>query len=139
MSASLNMILVKVEGSSRNDLIEALTRLGNLDSDFNGENGLEYMWTKVWNANGFKNMKDFEKQNEYDSDSDKEYEEISLKYESNMAYVLDMIKNEPSDKEVINAYIDNWIKQDSYYKDHMLEVIYDENGRAECIALSTIS
>ena len=133
---SINMKLVKVNGKTRNNLLVALANLVLMDADFNGENGLEYLRDEVWKANGFKSMEDYEKQNEYDSDEDDNYEEIELKYESNMEYLLDVLKDKETDREVIEEYIADWIKCDSYYKDHILDVVYDENGKAECIALA---
>lgn len=56
----MNMKLVKVNGKTREDLLTALASLGEIDADFNGENGVEYLWDEVWKANGFENMKDYE-------------------------------------------------------------------------------
>ena len=133
---SINMKLVKVNGKTREDLLVALAILGELDEDFNGGNGIEYLRDEVWKANGFESMEDYEVKNEYDSDEDDDYEEIELKYESNMAYLLDVLKDKETDKELIKEYISDWIGCDSYYKDHVLDVVYDENGKAECIALA---
>ena len=135
----MNMKLVKVNGKTREDLLVALANLAALDEDFNGGNGLEYLRNEVWKANGFENLEDYEVKNEYDSDEDEEYEEIKLKYESNMLYFLDILKDKETDKELIEAYISYWIGCDNYYIDHILEVVYDENEKAECIALATMS
>ena len=135
----MNMKLVKVNGKTREDLLTALASLGEIDADFNGENGVEYLWDKVWKANGFENMKDYEEKNEYDSDNDEDYEEIELKYESNMEYLLNTLKDKKSDKELIEEYVANWIGCDNYYKEHILDVVYDDNGKVECIALATMS
>ena len=135
---SINMKLVKVNGKTRKDLFVALSELGELDCDFNGENGLEYLWEVVWNANGFKSFDDYEEK-EYDLDEEDDYEEIKLKYESNMEYLLDLLKEEIADKDVIEQYISNWVGNDGYYKDYILDVVYDKNGKAECIALATMS
>ena len=107
----MNMRLVKVNGKTREDLLVALASLGEMDCDFNGENGLEYLWETV----------------------DKN------KYESNMEYLLDTLKGEKEDKNVIEQYVSSWIGCDGYYKEYILDVIYDDNGKAECIALSTMS
>ena len=108
---NINMKLVKVNGKTREDLLVALASLGEMDADFNGENGIEYLWESV--------------------DKDK--------YESNMEYLLDVLKDKETDKELIEEYISDWIGCDNYYKDHILDVVYDENGKAECIALATMS
>lgn len=108
---SINMKLVKVNGKTRENLLSALAILGKMDADFNGENGIEYLWEGV----------------------NKE------KYESNMEYLLDTLKNKETDKEVVEEYVSSWIGGDNYYKEHILDVVYDENGKAECIALATMS
>ena len=136
---SINMKLVKVNGKTREDLLAALSELGEMDCDFNGENGIEYLWDIVWKANGFKNIEDYEEKNEYDSDEDDDYEEIELKYESNMEYLLDSLKEEALDKDVIEQFVSNWIGGDNYYKEYILDIVYDDNGKAECIALATMS
>lgn len=108
---SINMKLVKVNEKTREDLLIALKTLGEMDNDFNGANGMEYLWDNV----------------------------DSEKYESNMEYLLDVLKNKESDKELIEEYIADWIGKDSYYKQYILDVIYDDNGKAECIALAVMS
>ena len=108
---NINMKLVKVNGKTREDLLTALASLGDMDADFNGENGIEYLWDSV----------------------------DGTKYESNMEYLLDTLKDKETDKELIEEYVSNWIGGDNYYKEHILDVIYDDNGKAECIALSTMS
>ena len=107
---SINMKLVKVNGKTREDLLTALASLGDMDADFNGENGIEYFWDSV----------------------------DSTKYESNMEYLLDTLKDKETDKELIEEYVSNWIGGDNYYKEHILDVVYDKNGKAECIALATM-
>lgn len=108
---SINMKLVKVNGKTREDLLVALASLGEMDADFCGDNGIEYLWEGV----------------------DKN------KYESNMEYLLDTLKEKETDKELVEEYVANWIGYDNYYKEHILNVVYDENGKAECIALATMS
>lgn len=108
---SINMKLVKVNGKTREDLLAALSELGEMDCDFNGENGVEYLWENV----------------------------DENRYESNMEYLLDSLKEEALDKDVIEQFVSNWVGSDSYYKEYILDVIYDDNGKAECIALATMS
>ena len=107
---NINMKLVKVNGKTREDLLTALASLGDIDADFNGENGIEYLWDGV----------------------------DSAKYESNMEYLLDTLKDKETDKELIEEYVNSWIGRDNYYKDHILDVVYDDNEKAECIALATM-
>ena len=97
---NINMKLVKVNGKTREDLLVALVSLGEIDADFNGDNGIEYLWDNV----------------------------DSTKYESNMKYLLDTLKDKETDKELIEEYVSSWIGRDSYYKEHILEVVYDESG-----------
>lgn len=108
---SINMKLVKVNGKTREDLLVALASLGEMDADFCGDNGIEYLWDGV----------------------------DSTKYESNMEYLLDVLKDKETDKELIEEYVSSWIGGDNYYKEHILDVVYDDNGNAECIALATMS
>jgi hypothetical protein len=107
----LNLRLVKVEGIRRQDLLDALARLSEMDADFCGENGSEYLWDCV----------------------------DETKYSSNMDYLLNTLKNLRSDKELIERFVSLWLDKDTYYLEHILEVTYDKTGKAECIALATMS
>ena len=109
--SNINMKLVKVEGTTRQDLLDALASLGEMDADFCGENGIDYLWENV----------------------------DEKKYDSNLEYVLDILKDMKTDKEVIEQFVSKWLDNDGYYSDYILDVIYDVNGKAECIALATIS
>lgn len=108
---SMNMSLVKVKEKTRKALLIALKELSELDADFSGDNGIEYNWAKT-NESGA---------------------------ESNADYCLEQVKNLPTDKEVIETFVKMWIENDNYYIDNILEVIYDENENAECIALALLS
>ena len=103
---SLGHKVVKVEGKTREDLLTALANLGTTDADFSGDNGIEYLW------------------------------EEASKFDSNCEYCLDLVKDKETDEEVISEFIKLWIERDGYYKEHDLEVIYDENGKAEFISLA---
>ena len=131
-----NMGVVKVEGTTKEDLFVALRNIGEMDADFSGENGLDYLWLIVWKANGFESRADFEAK-ECSSDSEPEGT-TTLKYESNLEWVLDQIKDLDSDKEIIEAFVSRWLDKDYYYSDYQLEVIYNEDEKAEFIALTTI-
>lgn len=108
---NLNMKLVKVHGKTRSDLVNALTELAQIDADFIGENGPDYLWDEV----------------------------DASKYDSNMAYLFDALKDIKNDQEFIAEFIARWINADNYYHSSVLDVIYDEQGNAECIALATTS
>ena len=130
----LNMKLVKVNGNTRKDLLDALSSLGEMDADFCGDNGIEYLWDEVWKANGFKNYEDFE-----DKVDNEDFDEDDLEYETNMEYLLDTLKDIESDKKLIEIYVSYWLDNDSYYSNYNLEVIYNSKEKAECIALATMS
>lgn len=131
---NLNMKLVKVNGNTREDLLNALALLGEIDADFCGDNGVEYLWDKVWEANGFEDYEDFENKVE-----NEDFDEDDLKYESNMKYLLDTLKDIKSDKDLIKKYVSCWLDNDGYYSDCNLAVIYNSKEKAECIALATMS
>jgi hypothetical protein len=106
----MDMKLVKVEGKTKEDLCNALRELAKLDDDFNGNNGIDYLWEEV----------------------------DSSKYQSNIDYLLDnLIGN--TDKELIEDFVKCWIEEDSYYVDYKLQVLYDKDNKAECIALALLS
>ena len=105
---SLNLSVVKVEGKERTDLLDALRRLCEIDCDFSGENGPEYNWKET----------------------------ISKGFDSNADLVLDRVKDLIDDKEVINEFIKGWIQEDYYYHEYLLDVIYDDKGKAEVISLA---
>ena len=62
---NINMKLVTVNGKTREDLLVALASIGEIDADFNGDNGIEYLWDNV----------------------------DSTKYKNNMEYLLDTLKD----------------------------------------------
>lgn len=107
---NITMSLVKVNGKSREDLLNALRELAEIDADFNGENGIDYLWDNV----------------------------DTSKYNSNLEYLLDKLKEKETDKEIIEEFVSSWIDEDGYYKDHVLDVIYDDNKKAECVALAVM-
>ena len=132
---TLNLNTVKVKEKTRESLLAALTELGQMDADFSGDNGLCYLWAEVWEANGFKNSSEFERKcKELSSE-----EEMILKYDSNLEWLLDELKDIKSDKTLIETFVSRWINNDRYYHDYQLEVIYDETGTAEYIVLATMS
>lgn len=110
MKTSMYLNTTKVNGKTREDLIDALADLGKFDADFCGDNGIEYLWDCV----------------------------DGNKYESNREYLLDVVRGLGTDREVIHTYISTWIGGDSYYQDYELQVIYDDNDKAEFIALAVI-
>lgn len=120
--------LVRVEPGNRESLLEALANISDCDCDFNGENGLEYLRDEVWEANGYKDYDDF---------ADKHpgvEEEVELKYESNMEYLIDKVRDIENDEDYIRAYIEGWIGNDGYYGEYDLNWLKNDDGKI--IALS---
>ena len=105
----LGLKTVKVKENTREALLAALAELGEMDADFSGENGIEYLW---------KEASDFD---------------------SNCEYCIDKVKNLKTDEEIIEKFVSLWIDADGYYKEHELNVIYDKKGKAEYIALAVVS
>ena len=105
----LGLKTVKVKENTREALLAALTELGEMDADFSGENGIEYLW------------------------------EEASEFDSNCEYCLDKVKDLKTDEEVIEKFIRLWIEADNYYKEHELNVIYNKKGKAEYIALAVVS
>jgi len=139
-SAFLKSSLVEVKPNDRNDLLGALEELGSCDLDFIGENGLEYLWNEVWKVNGFEDIKDYEEQNECDSDDDENYKEIKLKYESNLEYLLDKVKDIISDIDCVEEFVNIWMENDrNYYQDYSLNYITDKYDNITAISLAMIA
>ena len=111
MTANLNSVLVKVEANNREDLLNALRCLSEIDCDFNGENGEEYNWD-ITNEKGF---------------------------DSNVDYVIDCVKDIDDDLECINKFLSEWLDDDGYYYDYEMNYLTDDNGNIIAISLATIS
>lgn len=114
---NLGLKVVEVNGITREELIVALALLGEEDWDFNGNNGLEYLWYGVWEENGFKDMEDWENNGE-----------PTLKYESNVEYLCDMVEDIKDDVECIETFLDTWMGNDSYYTDYQYDLLTDTYG-----------
>jgi hypothetical protein len=59
-------------------------------------------------------------------------------YNSNQEYLIDKVKDFKTDREVIKTFFKEWLENDSYYEDYCLEVIYDNNQKAEVLAISIL-
>lgn len=97
----------------RKHLLSALSSFVYNDNDFNGENGEEYLWEEA----------------------------KALECKSNREYLLKVLQDEkefPDDETVIATYFRRWLGGDGYYSEYTVEVDYDENGRANFIALAYI-
>lgn len=108
--ANLSSTLVKVEGNNREDLLNALRCLSEIDCDFSGENGEEYNWD-ITNEKGF---------------------------ESNVDYVIDRVKDIDNDLKCIKKFLSEWLDNDCYYDDYEMNYLTDDNGNIIAISLATI-
>ena len=122
--------LVKVEPGNRESLLEALINISSCDCDFNGENGLEYLWDEVWRVNGYADYDSFAIQHL------NVYKEIDLKYESNMDYLVGKVRDIENDEECINTFVDGWIGNDSYYGEYEVNWLTDDNGNIVVLSIA---
>lgn len=129
---SLYVKLESVKAGNRNSLLSALSSLSDFDSDFNGENGIDYLWEEVWEANGFESLEDFESKYEED-----EYEEDELKYESNLHWLLDEVKEIEDDADCIETFFRIWMENDSnYYEEYEVNYIRNKNGKVTAVSFA---
>ena len=126
---SLFAKLESVKAGNRNSLLSALTSISNFDCDFNGENGIDYLWDEVWEANGFKSQEDFESQ-----------EEAELKYESNLDWLLDEVKEIEDDADCIETFFETWMEHDRNYYDeyevNYIRNIRNKNGKVVAVSFA---
>lgn len=94
MSRNFQLIhYYEVMSNNKADVASNLTFLSNSDCDFNGENGLEYLWEE---AEGF---------------------------ESNAEYCLSIAEKEPTPREMAEKFISLWMSKDPYYYDYDLGIM----------------
>jgi hypothetical protein len=89
----LTLIVATVSGKEKQNLLDALMELSQNDCDFNGENGLGYLWDE---AEGF---------------------------ESNMDYLINKVKDIDDVTDMVNTFVSSWIDRDGYYGQYEVEVI----------------
>ena len=119
--------LESVKAGNRNSLLSALTSLSDVDCDFNGENGIDYLWDEVWEANGFDSQEDFESQDE----------ETELKYESNLDWLLDEVKEIEDDADCIETFFRTWMEHDrNYYDEYETNYIRNKNGKVVAVSFA---
>ena len=108
MSRDLSMHhYYEVISNDKNEVAECLLSLADCDCDFNGENGLEYLWDE---AEGF---------------------------ESNAEYCLSMAMNETTPREMIEKFISMWMGNDSYYYEYDLGVLVQDDKLFMSLAYTT--
>lgn len=98
---------VKKPGN-RDSLAEALRKLADIDDDFNGNNGKDYLWGEA-RYKGFM---------------------------SNLDFSLNDAFKKRKDINVLISFLGLWLNEDNYYSDYDYEVLYDENGNIKAIALA---
>lgn len=125
---SLYTGLEKVKAGNREDLLSALANLSDFDCDFNGQNGLDYLWDEVWKANGFEDIDDYKNQ-----------VNAELKYESNLDWLLDEVKDIEDDGECIESFFETWIDNDrNYYDEPQVNYIRDSKKRVIAISFAVV-
>ena len=111
MSSTMDLYsgLEEVKAGNRESLLNALISLSDFDCDFNGENGLDYLWEE---ASGF---------------------------ESNMDYLIDKIREIKDDEDCVNSFFKEWMDNDrNYYKKWNVSVLKDTKKRVKAISFSAI-
>lgn len=86
----------EVMPNSKEDVSTCLMNLADCDCDFNGENGLEYLWDE---AEGF---------------------------ESNAEYCLSIAIKEATPREMAEKFISMWMGRDYYYEDYDLGILVQD-------------
>jgi hypothetical protein len=79
----------------------------NYDSDFNGDNGYEYLWE---DAEGF---------------------------ETNAEYCWSIAEKQPTPRAMIETFIGLWMGKDNYYLDYDLEILQHEEILFVSLAFTT--
>lgn len=109
---SMWLELVEVEDDTKESLMKALFFLGQGDADFNGDNGIAYLWDVVWTANGFAHYGDWIAQGNPE-----------VKYESNLEYLCDELMKVEDNRKCISMFFEAWLGEDDYYKDYHYEIL----------------
>lgn len=87
----------EVTPNTKEGAIDCLASLINIDNDFNGENGPEYLWEE---AEGF---------------------------ECNADYCLSIAEKENTPREMIEKFISLWMSRDYYYQDYDLGILVEDD------------
>ena len=97
----------EVMPNNKRQVARFLMDLADCDSDFNGDNGDEYLWEE---AEGF---------------------------ESNAEYCLSIAQNEIRPREMVEKFISLWMGKDSYYYDYDLGVLVQDDKLFVSLAYAT--
>lgn len=103
----MTLLLERVKKpGDRKSLIKTLKKIAETDWDFTGENGKEYLW------------------------------EVAKGYKSNLDYVVDKVKDELNDEDVIDDFFYQWLDDSDYYRFYNYDVLRNKNDDIEVIALT---
>lgn len=107
----LQQKLVTIKPNDRNDLLNALKQLSDMDKDFNGNNGPEYRWQQTADKN----------------------------FESNQQYVLNYVKDIPNECDCVREFFKLWMIQDNYYKRYKFNIHLNQLGYIDAIAFACVT
>jgi hypothetical protein len=97
----------EVVPNTKEGALSCLSDLAICDNDFNGENGLEYLWDE---AEGFV---------------------------SNAEYCLSIAEQEPTPREMVEKFISLWMSKDHYYEDYDLGILVRDGNLFISLAYTT--
>lgn len=107
---NLHMGLVGVEAGNREDLLNALRSLSACDCDFNGENGIGYLWEGI----------------------------DENKFDSSMEYLINEVKDIPDDEECVKKFVGEWMAHDkNYYAEYQIDFMKNVEDDVIAIAFAT--
>lgn len=101
--------LEEVKDDNRESLISALKNISEFDNDFTSKNGKDFLWKEA------------------------------KKYNSNMEYLINEVKNIEDDKECIETFFNRWMEHDGdYYIKYQLSLILNEKKQVKVISFCAI-
>ena len=140
MGELLHGVAVVKKPGDRESLYKALRELGEMDSDFSGENGLEYLADAVWEANGYEDEADYnDAYHEYLECEDGSIEEPVLKFNSTMDYVISLLDEIEDDEDACNEFFDWFFREENYYVAHEVEYRSNRNKKLAFISVAAIT
>lgn len=90
----LSLFTASIEGNTKQEkidsVVDAMCSFADIDCDFNGENGVGYLWENIKAEN----------------------------YTSNLEYTADVCRKADSPKEALFKFADMWFGRDAYYTDY---------------------
>ena len=102
------LTLKQFEINDHDDMINALIALAEIDADFSGENGKEYLWKIAENAG----------------------------YDTNADYLAHTVTKTNNDfAACVKRYVEEWIGKDYYYKDYDLQILRNKNHYTVALAV----